>query len=341
MSAEKSMILVTGGGGFLGGAIVRALLEKGYKVRSFSRNEHPRLKESGVETARGDLADQEAVINASAGCSAVIHSAARVGFGVDYQEFYRGNVIGTKNVIIACLRNNIDRLIFTGSPSVVFDGGDQENVNESAPYPAHFLGHYQSTKAQAEKLALDANSDKLAVVSLRPHLIWGPGDTNMIPRVVERARQGKVMIVGDGQNLVDITYIDNAADAHVLALEKLHPGADISGKAYFITNGEPMAVGDIFNRIVNAAGLSPKVINIPLPIAYAMGALAEFVYGILKKKEEPKITRFIAKEMAHAHWFDISAARKELGYEPRVSIDRGMEKLREWLSATGGSSDGK
>ncbi len=324
-------LLVTGGGGFLGKALAKSLVEKGHEVRSFSRRSYPELKALGITTMQGDIADEKSVLAAAKGCDAVFHVAAKAGVWGPYEEYYRPNVLGTENVINACLRNKVKKLIFTSSPSVVFDNADQEGVDESEPYPKQFLSHYPKTKALAEQLVLKANSKELATVSLRPHLIWGPGDNHLVPRLISRARASKLRIVGDGTNLVDTVYIDNAVDAHILAFERLSSDSAISGKAYFITNGEPLPVATIFNKVLKAADLPPVTRKISADVAYVAGALMEFLYWITKRKEEPLLTRFVARELSCAHWFDLTAARRDLGYEPEVSIDEGMQRLREWL----------
>jgi len=324
-------LLVTGGGGFLGKALAKALVQEGHDVRSFSRGDYMELRSLGVEIRRGDIAYEKSFFAAVKGCEAVFHVAAKAGVWGPYEEYYKTNVVGTKNVINACIRNKVKRLIFTSSPSVVFGNTDQEGVDESEPYPRRYLSHYPRTKAMAEQLVLKANSDTLATVSLRPHLIWGPGDNHLIPRIVARARSGKLRLVGDGKNLVDTVYIDNAVDAHLAALDCLSPGSVVSGKAYFITNGEPLPMAGIINKVLKAAGLPALTKKISTRAAYAAGAVMESVYSLLRRRDEPLMTRFLARELSCSHWFDISAARRDLGYNPAVSIDEGMLKLKEWL----------
>jgi nucleoside-diphosphate-sugar epimerase len=324
-------LLITGGGGFLGKALAKALVKKGHEVRSFSRGDYPELRALGIEVRKGDISDENSLLSAAEGCDAVFHIAAKAGVWGSYEEYYRPNVMGTKNVINTCVKNKVKRLIFTSSPSVVFDNASQDGVNESEPYPKKFLSYYPRTKAIAEKLVLKANSSEFATVSLRPHLIWGPGDNHLIPRIISRAKSGKLRIVGDGKNLVDTVYIDNVVNAHVLALEKLLPGSSISGKAYFITNGEPLPMAVILNKILKAAELPPVTKKISAGAAYAAGVLLEFLYSVTGRKKEPLMTRFVAKELSCAHWFDISAAKRDLGYEPSVSIDEGMQRLKKWL----------
>ncbi len=323
--------LVTGGGGFLGSAVVRQLLERGHHVRTFQRGEYPELAAMGVEAIRGDLADAEKLHSAAAGMEAVFHVAAKPGVWGTYKDFHVPNVVGTQNVIAACKAANVGRLIFTSSPSVVFDGSDESNITESAPYPKRYLAHYPKTKAMAEKLVLAANCETLATVSLRPHLIWGPGDPHLVPRILARARSGRLSMIGKKKNLVDSTYIDNAALAHVLAGERLAPNAPCAGKAYFISNGEPIAMADLIRRILAAAGLDPVIPYIPSSIAYAAGGAMEFSHKLLRLKSEPFLTRFVARQLSTAHWFDLTAARRDLGYQPMVSMDEGMRRLSHAL----------
>lgn len=324
-------VLVTGGGGFLGGAIVQMLRARGDEVRSFSRGAHPQLAALGVEQLRGDLGDREAVARAADGCELVFHVAAKAGVWGDYRDFLRANVAGTENVIAACRRSRIARLVFTSSPSVVFDGRDVEGGDESLPYPSRYEAHYPATKALAEQLALAANSAGLAVTALRPHLIWGPGDNHLVPRIVARGRAGRLRRIGSRPNLVDTVYIDNAARAHLLAADRLHPGSAVAGRPYFISNGEPLPLWEMINRILAAAGVPPVTRSLSPGAAVMLGRLCEGLWGAFRLGGEPPMTRFVAHELASAHWFDIGAARRDLGYRPEVSIDEGLRRLQQWL----------
>lgn len=324
--------LVTGGGGFLGKAIVRLLLEKGVAVHSFSRREYPQLTALGVAHSCGELADLQAVKDAAAGCDIVYHVAAKAGVWGPYDEFYQANVVGTENVIRACREQGIRRLVYTSSPSVVFDGSDMEGVDESVPYPAHYHSFYPQTKAQAEQRVLAANDAALATVALRPHLIWGPEDNHLVPRILERGKQGALRKIGNKPCLVDTIYIDNAAEAHLSAAEKLAVGSAVAGKAYFLSNGEPLPLWEIVNRILAAGNIPPVTKSISPQLAYAIGAVLEKIYGGLRLKGEPRMTRFVAKELSTAHWFDLSAAHNDFGYIPRISIDEGMRRLQDWLA---------
>jgi nucleoside-diphosphate-sugar epimerase len=212
----------------------------------------------------------------------------------------------------------------------VFDGRDMENVDESTPYPAHHDAPYPATKAQAETLALAASDGGLAVCALRPHLIWGPGDNHLVPRIIARAKAGRLRRIGRVPKLIDSTYIDNAAEAHLLAADALSAGRAV-GKAYFISNGEPLPVWELVNRILVAAALPPVERTVPVWAALGAGVALEGLYRAFGSAAEPPMTRFLARELATAHWFDLTAARRDLGYEPRVSIDEGLTRLRAWL----------
>jgi nucleoside-diphosphate-sugar epimerase len=325
--------LVTGGGGFLGAAIVRRLRERGVEVRSLSRQRYPQLDALGVEQHQGDVADAAAVLQAAAGCDLVFHVAARAGIWGRYRDYYRTNVDGTRHVLNACRQHGIRRLIYTSSPSVVFAGRDMEGVDESVPYPSHFEAHYPRTKAAAEQLVRQANGPDLATVALRPHLIWGPGDNHLVPRILARGRAGKLRRIGRENKKIDSIYIDNAADAHLLAAERLRPGSTVAGKVYFLSQGEPIPLWDLVNRILAAGGVAPVTRTVPFALAWTAGWVCEMAYGLLGRQEEPPMTRFLARELATAHWFDIGAARRDLGYEPAVSIDEGLRRLAESLQA--------
>ncbi len=325
-------VLVTGGGGYLGGAVVRALLQRGLQVSCLQRGDYPELQRPGVILHKGDLADRQAVLNASRDCDVIMHIAGLTGVWGKYDDYYRTNVIGTENIINACITNGIRRLIYTSSPSVVFDGADEENLDESAPYPDTWFNHYQRTKAMAEQRVLAANNDWLSTVALRPHLIWGPGDPHLIGRILSRARTGRLRLARGSRRLVDTTYIDNAVDAHLAALDRLNVGAACAGKAYFISNGEPLPMSAIINRILNAAGMPAINKTLPDALLYFTGQVSEAVYGMLKIRQEPLMTRFIARQLSCAHWYNISAARRDLGYQPHVSIEQGMHKLEQYFS---------
>jgi len=323
------MVLVTGGGGFLGGAIVRLLLLRGERVRTLSRGDYPELKRLGVEHIRGDIADVRAVRLACRGVQAVFHTAAKPGVWGPYAEYYRTNVQGTLNVIDACRTGGVERMIYTSSPSVVFDGGNMEGVDESVPYPAHFEAHYPHTKALAEQAVLKAAREGLPAIVLRPHLIWGPGDHHLVPRIL--ARGAKLRRVGNGRNKVDTVYVDNAALAHVLAEESLARNPALSARMYFISQDAPIPLWDMIDQILAAGNLAPVKKTISPKMARFIGAVCEAVYATLRLKKEPPMTLFVARELATAHWFNISAAKQDLNYRPQVSTEEGLKRLAAWL----------
>lgn len=324
--------LVTGGGGFLGQAIVRGLIARGVGVSSFSRSEHRELSALGVGQINGDLADAAAVSAAVQGFDAVFHVAARPGIWGDYDDYYRTNVTGTRNVIDACRKHGVGRLVYTSSPSVVFDGRDMEGVDESVPYPAHYEAHYPRTKALAEQMVRAANDAQLATVCLRPHLIWGPGDNHLLPRLVARARANQLRRIGSETKLVDTIHVDNAAEAHLLAAERLSPGSPVAGKVYFISQGEPVPIWDMVNRLLNAAGAPPVTRAVPVWFAISLAWAIEAWHRLTNNPREPHVTRFVVRELSTAHWFDISAARRDLGYAPHISIAEGLSQLKAVLS---------
>ena len=322
-------VLVTGGGGFLGSAIVKRLVERSNDVRSFSRNLYPELASMGVEQIQGDICDKTKIERALRGVDLVFHTAAKPGIWGDYSDYYRTNVAGTRNVIAGCKKHNISRLIYTSSPSVVFNGTDMEGVNESVPYPAKYHAHYPQTKAIAEQYVIKACGEGLMTIILRPHLIWGPRDKHFVPRIIARAK--RLIKVGNGKNLVDTIYIDNAADAHILAADRLGKNPKLSGNIYFISQGDPIPLWDMINHILKAAGLDPVRRSMPRKIAWLIGSILEFTYRTFNISGEPPMTRFLADELAKAHWFDISAAGKDLGYAPQISIKEGLGRLEGWL----------
>ncbi len=325
-------VLVTGGGGFLGRAIVQKSLAKGDEVVSFARNHYPQLATMGVAQIKGDLQDAAAVENACQGVDVVFHTAAKAGVWGPWHAYYGPNVVGTGHVIAGCRKHNIKRLIYTSSPSVVFDGCDQEGVDESTPYAEEYHAHYPATKAIAEKMVRKAAVSGLPTITLRPHLVWGPRDTHLTPRILVRAH--RLRRIGTGANRVDTIYIDNAAQAHLLAEEQLAKNPHLAGRVYFISQDDPIPVWEMVNAILAAAGKPPVNGRISTKRALIVGALFETLYRKLGITKEPPLTRFVALELATAHWFDISAAKKDLGYRPLISTAEGLEKLSLWLKST-------
>lgn len=317
-------VLVTGGGGFLGGAIVGQLLARGDTVRSFARGAYPELEARGVEVHRGELVDARAVARAVEGCDAVCHVAAKVGGGAREEAFYAVNVRGTDHVIAACREHGVRGLVYTSTPSVVHDGDDVCGVDESAPYARAFLAPYPATKAMAERRVLAANDEALATVSLRPHLIWGPGDPHLLPRLVERARKRRAVLPAGPSRYVDPVHVDDAARAHVAALDRL---ASCAGRAYFITGGEPIATDELLQRILAAVGEPPIERRASPRTLRAAGWLLERAWRLLDRDDEPPLSRFAAAQLTTSHFFSIDAARRDLGWRPRVTFAEGLKQL--------------
>jgi nucleoside-diphosphate-sugar epimerase len=326
--------LVTGGGGFLGRHIVAKLLARGDKVRVLGRRRYPDLEKTGVESVQADLQDASAVEHACLDMDAVFHVAARAGYWGSRQSYYGPNVVGTQNVLSGCRKAGVRKLIYTSTPSVVSAPGNLVNADERVPYPTRYECPYPATKAQAERLVLQANGkDGLLTTSLRPHLIYGPGDPHLFPRIIDRARRGRLVQVGDGTNQVDVTYVENAADAHLLAADRLGDGSPVNGQAYFISQGAPVLLWPWINKILMALGIPVVRRKISRGVARTVGAAMEMAYTVLPLRGEPRMTRFLADQLATSHYFDISKARTDLGYAPRISTEEGLERTIKALQA--------
>jgi nucleoside-diphosphate-sugar epimerase len=328
--------LVTGGGGFLGRVIVEQLLARGDRVRSFGRGTYPELEALGVEVVRGDLRDAQTVADACHGIDCVFHSAAVAGLWGPWKIYHGSNVLGTRNVLDGCRRAQVPRLVYTSSPSVTFAGRDQCGCNEKAPYATQWLAHYPHTKALAEQAVLAANDgNRLTTCALRPHLIWGPRDGHLVPRLIRRARSGRLRRVGDGNNRVDIIYVENAATAHLQAADALvQYDSQVAGKAYFLSQGEPVNCWQWIDQLLALAELPPVQKSISLATAGRLGTACEALYRMLRLPGEPPMTRFLAAQLGRSHWFDITAARHDFGYQPQVTTAEGMRRLADWLRSS-------
>jgi len=326
--------LVTGAGGFLGRYIAEQLIRRGDQVRGFSRNVYPELEKIGVESIPGDIRASTAVAAACRGVDVVFHAAAVPGIWGPWRRYFEVNTAGTRHVIAGCRRHHVGRLVYTSSPSVTFAAHDQCGVDESAPYPTHWLCHYPHSKALAEQAVLQANeSPYLLTCALRPHLIWGPRDPHLVPRLLDRARRGRLRQVGDGTNQVDMIYVENAAHAHLLAADALQPGSGVAGQAYFISQGTPVNCWQWINRILELADVPPITRRISFATAWRLGHMLEFAYAALHLPTDPPMTRFVAAQLAKSHYFNIDRARHDLGYAPIVSTADGMHLLEQWLHA--------
>lgn len=327
-------ILVTGGGGFLGSQLCRQLRLRGHDVVSIARHRYPALEQIEVKQIVGDISALDPMLVASKGCDVVIHTAAKAGIWGSLAEYTSTNIAGTMAVLGACEMNGVGKLIHTSTPSVVHTGKDIEGANETLPYASQFRAHYPATKAAAEAQVLAANGPNFATVVLRPHLIWGPGDNHLLPRLVARARAGKLRFVGPSKK-IDTVYIDNAVQAHLDALDHLDVGSTCAGKAYFISQGQPIALDEMINRLLKATGLPAEHRHISVKTAMAVGFLYEQWYRLTNNRNEPPMTRFLAEQLSTAHWFNISAARRDLGYQAKTSLTEGMVRLSEWWMREG------
>jgi nucleoside-diphosphate-sugar epimerase len=322
-------VLVTGGGGFLGSSVCRQLARKDHDIIAFQRSAADHLAAEGIHVARGDIADISAVQLAAEGCDAVVHTAGKAGVWGDAADFQRINVEGTANVIRACREQNISFLVHTSSPSIVHSGGDIEGADESLPIAEHFTAPYPATKALAEKMVIASNKEGLNTVALRPHLIWGPGDPHILPRLAAKVKRGRLALPGPDK-LIDTVYIENAAQAHVMALEELIDTAKCGGKAYFVTNNEPLPQGEIIQRLLAAIGIEVIIKSLPTGLAMTAGALCEYSWRFLPLAGEPPVTRFAVEQLGTAHWFDTTAAERDFGYQPKLSIDEGLAELKKF-----------
>ncbi len=326
-------VLVTGGGGFIGKALVRQLVGRGIETTVIGRNPYPELESLGVQCLRGDIRDQSFLGDALAGYDTVFHVAAKAGIWGSRQEFYAINTAGTANVIAACRKNDVPRLVYTSTPSVVFDRHSLEGVDETTAYAVKPLCHYAASKILAEQAVLQANAGDLRTIAIRPHLVWGPGDQHLVPRLIERGRARALKIVGSGENRVDITYIDNVVHAHLLAAKNLETTGSGAGQAFFIGQEEPVLLWQWINDLFVRLNVPPVTQRVPLAIAYGAGMTLETLYSVLGKAVEPRMTRFLAYQLAKSHWFSHQKAEKLLGYRPLVATELGLVKLVDWLNA--------
>jgi len=333
-SGDQRCTLVTGGTGFLGRRIVEALLAAGRPVSVLARTPAPDLEARGVRFIRASLDDAPAVRAACRGIDTVFHVAAKVGVWGRYDDFFRANVLGTRAILDGCREHGVARLVYTSTPSVVYNGYDLAGTDESLPLTTSCPSPYPLTKAIAEREVLAANSASLLTVALRPHLIWGAGDPHLVPRILARARSGRLRIIGTGRNRVDMVHVANAADAHLAAEAALSASRPVgaplpapAGRAYFITNGEPVVLWDWINALLTALGEPPVTRRVSLRTASTVGACCEAAWRVLPLKGEPPLTRFIAAELAKDHWFSLDAARRDLAYTPRISMAEGTADL--------------
>lgn len=333
-SASPRRCLVTGGGGFLGRAIVEALLSRGDQVTVLARGDYPELRAMGCRLVRADLGSDDDLAPHLAGVDVVFHAASKTGVWGSRGDFFYTNVGGVERLLSACRTAQIGRFVYTSSPSATFDGRDAEGATEAdCPYPTHFEAPYPESKAVAEAMVLAANSPTLATVALRPHLIYGPRDPHIVPRLIARRRQGRLRRVGDGHNRVGITFVDNAAQAHLNAADRLQPGAACAGKAYFITDAEPVTLWSWIDELLVAVGEKPVSGAVSVGTAVTAGRLLQWIWGTFGLRGEPPMTPFVAKELASSHWYDLSGAARDLGYAPAVSGAEGFARTVAYFRA--------
>ncbi len=326
-------VLVTGGGGFLGRYIVEQLIERGDSVSSLSRGHYPELINMGVRCFQGSLANSDFVLKSLQGHDAVIHTAAKAGFWGPKESFWEPNVTGTENMIKACKTLSIDKLVFTSSPSVVFDGKAQSGADESLPYPEIYESAYPETKGISEQLILQANGEDLKTCALRPHLIFGPRDPHLLPKLLNRAVSRQLIQVGSGKNKVDLTYVEDAARAHLLALDRLTDGSPVCGSAYFISQDEPVVLWDWVRTLLEKLRIQPIRKQISLSTARVIGSVFEFGYKLFSLKGDPRMTRFLASELAKDHYYYVGKAKTELEYRPQYSMEEALDKTLPYLKA--------
>lgn len=323
-------ILVTGGGGFLGSHIIKELLKNPtYIVTNFSRHNYTDLEDRGVPTIKGDLRKREDVKRAlDHGFDAIFHVAAIPGVWGKYSDYYDINFLGTKNLLEEAKEHGIQKFVYTSTPSVVFNKEDLTGQGEELPYATEFLNAYCETKTMAEKLVLEMNNgNDFLTCALRPHLIWGPGDPHIFPRLIQKGKQGKLRVIGDGENLVDIIYVENAAIAHVQAFENLNPGSKVCGQAYFLGQERPVKLWSFINEVLVYAKVEPVSRYLDVGLAYKLGWFLEMIFKLLGiNRPEPPMTRFVALNLGKSHYFSHDKAKRDFGYEPVITIEEGLKR---------------
>jgi 2-alkyl-3-oxoalkanoate reductase len=321
-------VLVTGASGMLGGATARLLLHRGDEVTVLQR----RPSGIGCPEVLGSVADPAVVRRAAAGQDAVVHLAAKVDVVGRWADYRRANVEGTRHVVAACLAAGVPRLVHVSSPSVAHAGRPLVGAGAAPADPVHARGHYARSKAAAERLALAADSEALAVLAVRPHLVWGPGDTQLVARIVARARAGRLPVLGTGAALVDTTYVDNAATALVAGVDACGPA---HGEPLVVSNGEPRPVAEILARLCRAAGAAAPRRRVPARLARLAGSAVDVAWVVTGRRDTPPLTRFLAEQLTTAHWFDQRRTRAVLGWAPAVSLDDGFARLADWYAEQG------
>ena len=323
---------MTGTGSLLLGGLASELLRRGDEVVCLQRRPAAFMGHQNAHEVLADICNTDAVALAAKGCDAIIHGAARVGVVGSQKEFYDTNVHGTENILRAAEQQSISRLVFVSTPSVAHTGASLVGAPAGQAEIGRSRSYYAESKAIAERTVLNARNSQLAVVAIRPHLVWGPGDTQLVGRIVERAKSGRLAVVGTGNALVDSTYIDNAISAHIAALDALHIGSACDGKAYVVSNGEPRTVNELMRSMCESAGVPFEPRHLSLTLGIRLGSLVERLWPLMQSSEPP-ITRFIAEQLGTAHWFDQRVVHNDLKWAPSVTLDEGFKQLTQWFGS--------
>jgi nucleoside-diphosphate-sugar epimerase len=321
-------VLVTGATGFLGGALTLRLHGMGWDVTALGRNpvRLNELEDEGIRPLRLDVTKKDELTEAFKGQEIIFHCAAFPSPWGHFEKFYQANVVGTRNVVQSCLKNNVKRLVYVSTPSLYFDYSSRVNVKENDPLPKP-ISNYAATKLLAEEEIDKGFAEGLAVVSIRPRALFGEGDTVIFPRLLSRLKTGSLPILGDGENIVDLTYVENVVDALLLCAES---PANTLGKKYNISNGEPIKIWELINRICDKLNLPAPKRKISYKTANAAATVIEFIYTLIPYSPEPPLTRLTVSMLAHSTTLDITAAKTELGYQPKVSVEEGVERFLRW-----------
>jgi nucleoside-diphosphate-sugar epimerase len=314
---------VTGGSGFVGGALIERLRSEGWDVRALARSEGAatRVRELGAEPAMGDLDDRDAMRAGADGCEVAFHAAAKVEDWGDPADFERLNVRGTQNVIDACRDARVRRLVHVGTEAALMVGQPLINVDESAPLRPDSVALYSSSKAKAEQLVRDA--DGLETVVVRPRFVWGRGDTSLLPTIIEMVTSGRFRWIGGGGQLSATTHIDNTVEGLWLAATKAPAGG-----VYFVTDGEPAVFREFLTELLATQGVTVPDKSVPAGVAGVAAAASERIWRLLKRPGPPPLTRFAVWVSSQECTIDISRAERELGYRPVISREAGLAELR-------------
>lgn len=324
--------LVIGGGGFLGTKIVEMLISDGHNVRVLGRNYYTHLKKMDVECIKADIRNEADIAKSLTGIDTIFHVASKNGFYGNWNEFKSINIVGTETILSAALSKNVEKFIYTSSPAVVGFDNDLHNGGIDVPYPTKHESPYSYTKAQAEQIVKTKNGDGIATVSLRPHMIFGPGDKHLFPRILDKASKGSFKRIGEGKNIIDLTFVDNAASAHIDAAKALiSDKSPCAGGAYFISNDEPVIFYDYLNEIFRNLNINTINNGLTLSTARKVGKLLEGFYKTFSIKSEPLVTPYLANMMGLSHWYDMGPAKKDLNYKVKVSMSEGTKRTLEWL----------